>query len=262
MNVGKLFLPVFVIIALGFNCSDDKRITSSPESFNNGVSKFTLDSLDSRALRLKPKYSYIRSYPSGGGVFVLRTSPEPYSPGHPSHNPVIEIQANPDLNAELITTFGGHVSNIIEATVSPSPDIEIGLHRFQIAVLYDEYSYRIALEVDVFQGEWSDDSLAIIKRDKFLPWLDSHYPEFEDLTELEWESYFTYPGIWVVEHWTFLSDKYELRVCWHVMIPPYDWSMLWLRERGRWNASLALKRESDGTIYTIPVTEYPEFYGY
>ena len=46
------------------------------------------------------------------------------------------------------------------------------------------------------------------------------------------------------------------------MIPPYDWSMLWLRKRGEVEAIFAAKRESDGTVYEIPVGDYPIFYGY
>lgn len=258
----KIFLLILFVAALGFSCSDEKWITTSQKNLDNDSSKLTLDNLDSQSRRLKPKYSYIRSYPSGGGVFILRNLPGPFSPVHYPQHCRFELYAHPDLNAKLITTFGGHFSNIKEITVNPSPDIEAGLYRIRVAVFHDGYAYRIPLEVDIWPGGWSDDSLAVVKRDEFLPWLEANYPEFGDIAGLEWDSYFTYPGIWVVEHWTFLSEKYELRICWHVMIPPYDWSMLWIRECGRWNASLALRRESDGTINQIRIEEYPEFYGY
>jgi len=262
VSIAKFLLSVFVIIALGCGCSSDKLITSSQQNADSDLTKLTPNNLDNRFIRFEPKYSYIRSYPSGGGIFVLRKIPQPFTPAPAPQNYRIEIYAHPDLNAELITTFGGRVSNIVEITVKPSPDIEIGLYRIGVAVFQDGCAYRIPLEVDIMPGEWSDDSLAVVKRDEFLPWLESNYPEFGDLPALEWESYFTYPGIWVVEHWTFLGEKYELRVCWHVMIPPYDWSMLWIRKRGRWDAFLALRRESDGTINAISIDEYPSFFGY
>ena len=262
MSIAKLVLSVFVIAAIGSGCSSDKQITSSQQNPVSDLAKLTPNNLNKRFIRLEPKYSYIRSYPSGGGVFVLRKLPESLTPEHTPQNYRIKINAHPDLNAELITTFSGRVTNIIEITVKPSPDIEIGLHRIGVAVFHDGYAYRTPLEVDILPGEWSDDSWAVAKRDEFLPWLETYYPEFGDLAGLEWRSHFTYPYIWIVEHWTFLSEKYEFRVCWHVMIPPDDWSMMWIRERGRWDASLALKRESDGTINPISIDEYPDFFGY
>ncbi len=72
----------------------------------------------------------------------------------------------------------------------------------------------------------------------------------------------TYPEILVVEHWTFLNPTWEMRMCFHVMIPPYDWSMLTIRSRGEWDFQFAAKRESDGTTYEIPVAEYPVMCGY
>ncbi len=95
-----------------------------------------------------------------------------------------------------------------------------------------------------------------------MPWLSQHHPEYAAVLDQKWFAYNTYPQIWVVEHWTFLSEDWELRVCFHVMIPPYDWSMMRLRKRGEVNAEFAARRESDGTIYEIPVSDYPIKFGY
>jgi hypothetical protein len=46
------------------------------------------------------------------------------------------------------------------------------------------------------------------------------------------------------------------------MIPPHNWSMLWLLERGEVKPVFAAYRESDGTTYEIPISEYPTFFGY
>ena len=48
----------------------------------------------------------------------------------------------------------------------------------------------------------------------------------------------------------------------YVMIPPYDWSMLYLRKRGTLEPIFAAKRETDNTIHEIPVSDYPILFGY
>ena len=75
-------------------------------------------------------------------------------------------------------------------------------------------------------------------------------------------AYITYPAHLIVEHWTFLYDNWEMRICYHVMIPPYNWSMLWLRPLGELDAVFSAKREWNGTAYEIPICDYPTFYGY
>ena len=120
----------------------------------------------------------------------------------------------------------------------------------------------ILLEVEMFN--WTSESLpnAIIKRDEFIDWLEINHPEFGSFSTANSFAYITYPAHLVVEHWTFLYDEWEMRICYHVMIPPYDWSMIWLRPRGEIDAIFSAKRESDGTTYEILVSEYPIFYNY
>ncbi len=262
MNIAKLFPMVLAIIALCFNCSVDKPVSPQRGNQNDYLAMFSQYDIDNHSDRLESKYSYILSYPSGGGIFVLRSLLDPITPSVYPHDYAITLHAHPDLNAVLTSDFGNHSSRIHEITINPSPDIETRLYQIQVDVMQNGGLYRIPLEVDVINRWASDDSMAVVKRNEFLPWLETHNPEFGNLTDLEWQSYFTYPGILVVEHWTFLSKRYEVRVCWHVMIPPYDWSMFCIRERGQWKPSLALRRETDGRIHEIAVADYPQMYGY
>jgi hypothetical protein len=62
-----------------------------------------------------------------------------------------------------------------------------------------------------------------------------------------------------------MSKDWEVRFCFHVMIPPYDWTKIMIRERDEWEPAIAGKREHDGVDYKlseIPISEYPTFYGY
>ena len=45
----------------------------------------------------------------------------------------------------------------------------------------------------------------------------------------QWDIYATYSGILVVMHHTFLDMDWELRLSYHAMIPPYNWSNILLR---------------------------------
>jgi hypothetical protein len=95
------------------------------------------------------------------------------------------------------------------------------------------------------------------KMNDFVTWLETEHPELGSFSARNWFVYGTYPQLLIVEHWTFLDEDWEMRVCYHVMIPPYDWSKILLRRRGEWEPLLAVHRETDGTIYEIPVEEYP-----
>lgn len=68
-------------------------------------------------------------------------------------------------------------------------------------------------------------------RDLFIPWLAANHPELEITSETEWSGVVVSPYILVVSHFLFFSDEWEMHVYWHVMIPPYDWVKIDLRNR-------------------------------
>jgi len=68
-------------------------------------------------------------------------------------------------------------------------------------------------------------------RDKFVPWLATNHPEFDITSETEWTGTIVNPGILVVMHYMFFSEDWEMYLTWHVMIPPYDWTRIYLRSR-------------------------------
>ena len=86
----------------------------------------------------------------------------------------------------------------------------------------------------------------------------------ESLTEEDFFSYCTYPQTIIVSHYTFLSENWEVRFCHHEMIPPDDWSMILIRQRGEIDAEVSYKEDSsiNHSVYEIPVSEYPILYGY
>ena len=73
---------------------------------------------------------------------------------------------------------------------------------------------------------------AVEMRDRFIPWLAENHPELGITSQTGWTGTIVTPHILVVTHYLFLTDEWEMEVRWHVMIPPYDWAMIYLRRRG------------------------------
>lgn len=72
---------------------------------------------------------------------------------------------------------------------------------------------------------------AIQLRDKFTQWLSTAHPELGIKNTTTWTGTVVNPMVLVVMHYLFLSEDWEMYLTWHVMIPPYDWSRIYLRHR-------------------------------
>jgi len=233
--------------------------------------------------RVEPKYSYIRSYRGGGGIFILYLVPRWGFQG----NVELSMNADPNLNAQLDITILNSENTVAELTIQPNDNVDIQVYTITVVAtqLQEQPSEKprtpaqtIELQVDIYEWFHDEHPFALEKRDEFLRWLEQEHPEFGVFTGQNCSFYMTYPGILVVEHWTFLYEDWEMRFCFHVMMYPYNWSMICLRHRGEVKAEFAARREyvfptlsvfseePHGTpdlIYReIPVSEYPMFFGY
>jgi hypothetical protein len=70
----------------------------------------------------------------------------------------------------------------------------------------------------------------------------------------------TKPNILVVSHYLFFSSGWELGLMWHVMIPPHDWTEIYLRRRGDLAPAYAFRLDSrtDPAAVPHPVAPPPE----
>jgi len=87
------------------------------------------------------------------------------------------------------------------------------------------------ITIKVIPGEDDIGSHAAEMRDLFIPWLATNHPELGITTETEWTGTIVNPQILVVMHYIFYSDDWEMYLTWHVMIPPHDWTRIYLRHR-------------------------------
>jgi hypothetical protein len=248
---------------------------------------------------IEAKYSYIRSYLGGGGIFIIKMTPKNDFSGFVT----LQINANPNLNAQLDKDTLNKQLQIAEIAIQPNDLTEFKTYEIELTATYHKKSSHVTflnwiskirfpllsyiisrlfnwfngdsqgtdlsniyetltLEVEMFN--WSSDNLtdAVVERDELIDWLEVEHPEFGVFSGMNSFAYITYPAHLIVEHWTFLYDNWEMRICYHVMIPPYNWSMLWLRPLGEVDAVFSAKREYNGTAYEIPISDYPTFYGY
>jgi len=216
------------------------------------VSSRAVASEIAQAFELKAKYTYIRSYPNGGGVFIVYIEPKCEFDGKVFLNLVAPDRLNARLKAQVLDQG----LPLTEITVEPSSDIRpgtkyIGLVAVHVKGLYVQTVQRMQLQVEVFEWDACDNPSLNEKRDLFIKWLEQEHQEFGLFLNQDYRYYSTYPEILIVEHGTYLNLEWEIRVCDHVMIPPYDWSMLWIRKRGALKPLFAAKRETDNILENV-----------
>lgn len=112
--------------------------------------------------------------------------------------------------------------------------------------------------VNVTQGQDEFAALASDYRDRFVPWLAVNHPELGITEETIWDGTIVRPHILVVMYYLFFSKQWEMGLRWHVMIPPYDFVEIYLRQRGT-NLSathafkiLSLDAQEDPQVVALP----------
>lgn len=68
-------------------------------------------------------------------------------------------------------------------------------------------------------------------RDLFIPWLAENHSDFGIDEDTEWAGTIVTPSTTSIKHYLFFSSDWEMHVYWRVMIPPFDWVKIELRER-------------------------------
>ena len=119
------------------------------------------------------------------------------------------------------------------AEVNVIPDQSSANKILTITIDGDRSGFKQTETFDIEINDWEDDlgELASEMRDKFIPWLATNHTELGITSETEWVGTIVNPGILVVMHYMFYSEDWEMYVTWHVMIPPYDWTKIYLRSR-------------------------------
>jgi hypothetical protein len=239
---------LFVLLALSLTFSSCKKDDDNP-----------LDPTDDKgAFTLSAKYKFIRSYPDGGGIFVISITTDSEFEGIVQ----LSVETDNDINAELNKSELTISDKIADVLINPSKNSSIDTHKIIVKAKHSGIEKRLELFVDVMQWEKEDPESVKQKRNEFKNFCISKNALYQEIFTDNYLCYETYPEILIVEHNTFITENYEVRLCYHVMIPPHDWSKLLIRKRNSLEPEIALMRETNGSIHEIPVGEYPTFFGY
>jgi hypothetical protein len=234
---------VLVLATIINSCSDEADSVIPP--------------LDEGEYSISIKYVSVMIYPGGGAVFLISLTPEYKFNGDVN----ISTSCDPALNCNVKNINLDKEHPVSEIEVRPADSIREGKYPISICFTHKEVTKYDTVYVNISQWGCNEED-AFNKRNEFKEFIERKYPNLSDIFVLKNTCYSTYTNILIVEHYTFLSDSYEVRLCYHVMIPPSDWSKLLIRKRLSWEPLIALSRDTKGEIVEIPVSEYPIFFGY
>jgi hypothetical protein len=125
-------------------------------------------------------------------------------------------------------------SEVAEVTVVPTEtdsgkNVTLTIHGER-----DGYTQTKTVTFEVIPEESREETLnpeAVNIRNNFAQWLSTNRPELDITNKTAWTGTVVNPRVLVVMHYMFISEEWEMYVTWHVMIPPYDWARIYLRQR-------------------------------
>ena len=216
------------------------------------------DQQDAGDYSLTARYTHIRSYPGGGGIFTVSITPDKDFRGTVR----LSLQCDALLHASVDMDSLNTRYRVAEITLAPDPAMWVDSCVIMVRAEHGGKTTLLPLRVTMYGWGHAEPGPELELLDNFLTWQRATHPELVIPPAGPWRRYLTYPEHLIVEHWTFLNASWEIRLCRHVMVPPGDWSMLLLRPLRTLSPVLAARRETDGSIHEIPLSEYPIFYGY
>jgi len=143
----------------------------------------------------------------------------------------VTITGNANNSEVNVTPTKCSPGKVAEATVIPDTN-NIGTPiSLEINGQRNGMLRSINTSINIVQGEdYLKDSAEQI-RNRFIPWLAENYPEFGLSNETDWTGTIVTPNILIVANYLFFSDRWEMDLTYHVMIPPHDWARIYLRQR-------------------------------
>ncbi len=167
---------------------------------------------------------------------------------------VVVTSAASDAVSVTATATGAHISDIKPAELKPgvvgevwlTPDATESEATAHIAITLTRGTMVKTVERTVKVAPMLDER-AKDAQPYFELWVDyliKQHPELGITSQTKWDPTFVSTFL-VVSHYAYYSDEWEMKVCWHNMIPPYDWTEVYLRHRGtEWKPSLDFKIDS------------------
>lgn len=254
---------IMLVGLLLIGCSSERPTSSSADSADlsmavergGGEGSFTLEA----------KYTYFKNYPGGQAIYLLRIEPGPDFSG----DAIISVSADRLIKTELTNTHLNAQTPMAELVLQPSKQLPFdSYHYITVTVSNQTHQESVLLELELVNWGILSMNRAVTAREHFIEWLEVEHPELGNLAGEQWGVYCHYPQIIIHEHYTHLSDNWELRVSCHVTWTPEDYyETLWLRPRGQWDPIMAAKYDLDEAsqswiIYETPLEDWKYYFGY
>jgi len=184
----------------------------------------------------------VKSYPGGGGVFIIKLDPDSVF----NNSVSISINADEVLNADLteLTISNGHP--ITEISIQPGTT-ENETFPITVTGTCESLIKTVDLTVLMYDAVGDVPQQFIDARDEIIGWVVTHHPEHSELDAMEFSSYKTSLGaVYGSTNWEFLNDTWHLRLAIPTSIDPP--ATMYLRYRGEWDYVLTVRKNPDGSI--------------
>lgn len=142
----------------------------------------------------------------------------------------VEITIHTNVTVGTDYTFWPD-TKLIEIFVYPTAANIDECIEVQVTFSCDSVVAQDSAYVYVWNWEGGEESYAVGMRDVFVNYLTENHPEFGINDTVTWTPIYNTAGILIVSHYLFKSEQWEMEVSWHVMIAPYDWAHIYLRQR-------------------------------
>lgn len=131
--------------------------------------------------------------------------------------------------------------------------------RIAVIVSATRGAERVETVVPVTVTPGEDDRRAAAQEllQRWVGWLADEHPQLGIDASTVWTPVPAKPHILIVPHYLFLSTGWELGLRWHVMIPPYDFTTIYLRPRGAFAPTLAFQIPSVSDPASLPTAIDP-----
>lgn len=173
----------------------------------------------------------------------------------------IQIEAN--TTVDLDYCLWNKTTNIRFMEIFVYPEIEhIGLH-IEIKLTITSGNMEVSDSALVTVVNWTliDSSYAETLLEPFISYFSEEKLLYQIDQNTTWEGIASGIEIIVVSHFLFKSELWEIEISWHVMIAPYDWVKIYLRNRSDFSPIWAGKIDSWSSNHTIiEIDPPPEVY--
>lgn len=208
----------------------------------------------------------------GGGPFELVLHPE-FVQGMYADTPTTVLVTIEDVGAGsgevfLTADFTSGTATVSPRSVSAGEIAEVAI---TAAPVVDEVDATLTVtatrgdvehiderQVFVMPGEDDREPIARDLLAVFAEWLEQNQPALGIAPETVFEGGLVAPRLLVVSHYLFENDEYELGISWHIMVPPDDWSELYIRPKDSLTPARAFRLSSWSTALSGGNVEFTE----